>query len=326
MINAVRKLTNPLLFQGNLAKKRYFEGWYFKHVSGDRKSVFALIPGVSLSSRGSYSFVQLIDGATGATRWFSYPIEAFSWSRTRFEIQVGESRFSTEGIDIRLSDGTGSVEGRLRYRGTTPLPFSLSNPGIMGPYAYAPSMECYHAIGSLDHALEGTITVDGRAFDFLGGRGYIEKDWGTSLPRAWVWAQSNDFEKPQTSFAFSLARIPWLGSSFPGFFVLLLEGGRIHRKATYTGARITIARLRGRELTLQVCDRTSILSLHAERSHEGVLLAPEQGAMDRRIGESIDARLRVTLTDLAGSVLFDGSGSAAGLEIVGDMSLLGVLT
>jgi hypothetical protein len=48
--------------------------------------------------------------------------------------------------------------------------------------------------------------------------------------------------------------------------------------------------------------------------------------MDRRIGESIDARVRVTLTDVAGSVLFDGSGLAAGLEIVGNMSLLGVLT
>ena len=53
MMHAVRKLTNPLLFQGNLARKRYFEGWYFRHVSGDRKSVFALIPGVSLSSQGS---------------------------------------------------------------------------------------------------------------------------------------------------------------------------------------------------------------------------------------------------------------------------------
>jgi hypothetical protein len=48
--------------------------------------------------------------------------------------------------------------------------------------------------------------------------------------------------------------------------------------------------------------------------------------MDRRIGESINARLHVTLTDLSGKVLFNGSGSAAGLEVVGDMSLLGVQT
>ena len=46
--------------------------------------------------------------------------------------------------------------------------------------------------------------------------------------------------------------------------------------------------------------------------------------MDRRIGESIDARLRVRLEDLGGHVLFEGTGEAAGLEAVGDLSLIGV--
>jgi hypothetical protein len=326
MAHALRKLTHPLLFQGSTAKKRYFEGWYFKQVSADGRSVFALIPGISLSPRGSHSFVQVIDGTTGATRWFSYPLDAFRWSRNRFEIQVGENRFSDTSADVQLTDGAGSIEAHLRYHGLTPLPFSLGSPGVMGRYTYAPFMECYHAIGSLDHRVEGSVTVDGSRFDFSDGRGYIEKDWGTSFPRAWIWAQSNSSEEPGTSFVFSLARIPWLGRFFPGFFSLLLERGRLHRMATYTGARIVAARLSGRELALDISDRESVILLRAERSHEGVLLAPEQGAMDRRIGESIDARLHVTMTDLSGKVLFNGSGSAAGLEVVGDMSILGVLT
>jgi tocopherol cyclase len=325
MAHPLRKLTHPLLFQGSTAKRRYFEGWYFKHVSADGRSVFALIPGISLSPRGSHAFVQVIDGTTGATRWFSYPLSAFGWSRDRFEIQVGENRFSDTSTEVRLVDDAGSIDAHLRYSGLTPVPFSLKCPGVMGRYAYAPFMECYHAIGSLDHRVEGSVTVDGRRFDFSDGRGYIEKDWGTSFPRSWIWAQSNNFEAPGTSFVFSLARIPWLGRSFPGFFCLLLERGRLHRMATYTGARIVAARLAGTEVELDVRDRGGLLSLRAERSHEGVLLAPEQGAMDRRIGESIDARLRVTLTDGSGRALFNGSGSAAGLEVVGDLSALGVL-
>jgi len=326
VIYGIRRLQSPVFFQGNLRAKRYFEGWYFKHVSADRSSVYALIPGISLSPRGSTSFIQFIDGSNGRTRWFPFPLKAFGFSRDRFEVRIGDNRFSLEGIQARLRDDEGEIEAELTYSGVTPLPFSVLRPGIMGPFTYAPFMECYHGIGSLDHGLSGSMSIDGRRVDFSGGSGYIEKDWGRSFPRVWIWAQSNNFAAPGTSFLFSLARIPWMGRTFPGFFTLLLEGGRIHRLATYTGARVVSARLAGRELDVEVQDRGLRLRLHVERSHEGVLLAPVDGAMDRRIGESIDARLHVHLTDRDGTVLFDGIGEAAGLEAVGDLSLIGVET
>ena len=77
-------------------------------------------------------------------------------------------------------------------------------------------------------------------------------------------------------------------------------------------------------MTAEVRSRQLSLSLRVERSHEGVLLAPVQGAMDRRIGESIDARVHVRLAEPGGRLLFEGTGEAAGLEAVGDMRLLGV--
>jgi tocopherol cyclase len=317
---------HPIYFQGGLRKRNYFEGWYFKHVSRDRSSVLALIPGISLSPHGSRSFIQLIDGATGATRWFPFPLDAFSFARDRFEIRVADSTFSLDGVQAFLRDETGDIEARVRYTNVTPLPFSIASPGIMGPYSYAPLMECYHGIGSLDHELEGEIRVGGRSFDFNGGRGYIEKDWGKSFPQSWIWAQSNTFEVPGVSLLFSLARIPWMGRTFPGFFSLLREGGRIHRLATYTGAKVSEAWLRGKELFIKVASRHLTLTLRVHRSHEGVLLAPRAGAMDRRIGESIDARIFTRLADSSGATLFEGVGEAAGLEVVGDLSLIGVAT
>lgn len=329
------RFTNPIVFQGSLSRRRYFEGWYFKHVAADGGAAFAFIPGISLAPIGSTAFVQLIDGATGRTRWFPYPLEAFSWSRDGFAVAVGDNRFSLRGIDVRLRDGEGEVAARLSYSDVTPLPFSLGSPGIMGPYAYVPFMECYHGLGSLDHRVDGEVRIGERRFDFTAGRGYLEKDWGRSMPLAWVWAQVNGFAGAGSCLLFSLARIPWLGRSFPGFFALLAEGRddgagrarvvpRIHRFATYTGARVTSAELRGRDLVVEVRDRQRALRLHAERSHEGVLLAPVNGAMERRIAESIDARIHVRLEDAGGATLFGGSGGNAGLEIVGDPSLIGV--
>lgn len=330
---AVKRFTNPILFQGSLKRRRYFEGWYFKQVAADGGAVFSFIPGVSLSPRGSTAFVQMIDGATGATRWFPYPLEAFSYSLDEFGVSVGENRFSLEGIDLRLQDAHGEVEAHLQYSGITPLPFSIGSPNIMGPFAYVPFMECYHGVGSLDHAVTGTVRVGDRRFGFDGGRGYLEKDWGRSMPRAWIWAQVNGFAGAGSCFMFSLARIPWLGSTFPGFFALLAEGRgaaggapAIHRFATYTGARVTAAELHGRNLHVEIRDRRHVLHLHAERSHEGTLLAPVDGAMERRIAESIDARIHVRLEDLGGRALFEGSGANAGLEIVGDTALIGVRT
>jgi hypothetical protein len=47
-----------------------------------------------------------------------------------------------------------------------------------------------------------------------------------------------------------------------------------------------------------------------------------QGAMDRRIGESIDARLALRLERSDGTVLFEDEAECAGLELVGDLSSL----
>ena len=81
------------------------------------------------------------------------------------------------------------VSGSLDFTSLRPWPVTLRSPGIMGWYAWAPFMECYHGIVSLDHVIEGTLTINGTAADFSGGRGYTEKDWGKALPEAWVWFQ-----------------------------------------------------------------------------------------------------------------------------------------
>jgi hypothetical protein len=44
--------------------------------------------------------------------------------------------------------------------------------------------------------------------------------------------------------------------------------------------------------------------------------------MDRRIAESIDARLEVRLQGRHGKLLFEGTGQNSGLEVVGEVTTL----
>jgi len=193
------------------------------------------------------------------------------------------------------------------------------SPGIMGWYRFVPRMECYHGVLSLDHGVEGTLEVDGETLDFTGGRGYVEKDWGRSFPSSWVWVQSNSYDAPRTSLTCSVARIPWVTGAFVGHIAGLLQGGRLHRFATYTGAKLAEVETWDGGAHIVLRDARAELELRAEGGAAGHLKAPVLGAMEGRVGESLGATVRTRLRELRGgrpAVVFEGVGSCAGLEVV----------
>ncbi|MFU8827527.1 MAG: tocopherol cyclase family protein, partial [Brevefilum sp.] len=156
--------------------------------------------------------------------------------------------------------------------------------------------------------------------DFSGGRGYIEKDWGKQFPSAWVWGQSNHFETPGVSLMLSVAVTPWIGRSFGGFIIGFLHQGEIHRFATYNGSKIEAFSIHDTEVHLTVRNPSHRLKIRALRVEGGLLQAPTMTSMDRRIVETLNARLEVRFEDLHGRVLFEGTGMHAGLETVGDLA------
>ncbi len=62
----------------------------------------------------------------------------------------------------------------------------------------------------MDHSVSGELEFNGEPVDFSGGRGYIEKDWGSYFPEGYIWLQSNHFDEPGISAKTSVAKIPWL--------------------------------------------------------------------------------------------------------------------
>jgi hypothetical protein len=324
----LRRVWKPVLYHGRGQRPPFFEGWYFKLVDASEQHRYAIIPGVFIGREpaSSHAFVQTLDGVTGQTAYHRYPFEAFYASRDEFDIQVGSNRFRTDCIVLEIDRPEGQVRGELRFSHGIPWPVTLTSPGIMGPYAFAPFMECYHGVLSFDHLISGRLTVDGRMFDFNDGRGYIEKDWGQAFPKAWIWMQSNHFQPSGTCLTASVAIIPWLRGSFPGFIAGLWHESRLYRFATYTGAALERLDLEDTHLTWHLAGRAGPyntlhrLEIVAWRAEGGLLHSPERVAMQQRVLESLTARLDVRL--LAGTggreqVVFAGTGRHAGLEIVG---------
>lgn len=313
---------HPERFQGRLKRRSYFEGWYFKQVSEDASAAWSFIPGLSYGPDGrGEAFVQAIDGSTGATEWYPYPVEAFSAARGGFEVRVGDSVFSLAGIRARLGAGPTRIEADLAFDSSVPYPATLLSPGIMGPYSWVPFMECRHGLVSMDHGVSGEVRARGGVARMDGGRGYIEKDWGSSMPSSWIWSQTNSFPSRGDSFMLSVARIPWLGSSFTGFLCVLRAGGRLRRFASYTGHRLERVEVGERDVRIRIAGRGQELSFEARRERAGFLAAPVRGVMSRRIAESIDARVRVSLTE-GGATIWSGESSRAGLELVGESAEL----
>ena len=329
-------LFRPELFQGARKRRRYFEGWYFKQVSPEGRA-WSFIPGVSMDLEGRrHAFVQAIDGSAGTTRWYEFPFEAFRWNPRALDLRVGNNRFSLSGLELDLDGPDGRLSALLRFEGITPFPGRPWRPGIMGPYSFVPFMECSHGLVSLDHLVGGWVDAGGGRVPLEGGRGYIEKDWGSSMPSAWIWCQSNSFPEPGVSLMFSLANIPWMGGRFPGFLCAARfpgspsEGGtprdgmgNMRVWATWNGARIISLEAGDRSISVSMTRRGERIDLVMERGRGGLLRAPTAGAMARRIAESVDAVLNVRLSGPAG-LAYEGEARPAGLETVGDLSVLGV--
>ncbi len=327
------RIWNPAVFQGHLPPHgRYFEGWYFKLVSSDRSTALAVIPGVAWDERGptdGHGFVQVIDGRTTQSAFVSYPLAECSFSRRRFDVRVGPNRFSLSGLHLDIDDRQLRLQGRLEFSEPVPYPVRLLSPGVMGPYTFVPFMECYHGLVSMHHALKGAADVawgdsgdPGRRVAMDGGSGYIEKDWGRSFPSSWVWLQSNHFDGQKAGFMLSVARIPWIRRHFTGFMAVVWVDGRFHTFATYTGARLTAIAQTAEHLEVEIEGNAHRLRVRAHRARHGTLRAPVEGRMERRIAESMDAIVEVSLRTRRGTPLFEGVGRMGGLEVAGDVGEL----
>lgn len=317
----------PEIFHGRRKKKDFFEGWYFKMVDYSEKNAYAVIPGVSIAGDPlkSHAFIMFLDARAQQMHYFKYSLDDLKASEKKFELTIGGSSFNINGMKLNLEQGGNLIAARISFKDTYPWPVKLLSPGVMGWYAFVPGMECYHGILSMDHAIEGFIEVDGIKTDLKGGRGYIEKDWGVSMPSSWIWMQTNHFDREGVSLSGSIAKIPWLGNYFTGYIFGFLYDKKLYKFTTYSGAKVTGLSVTEENIRIRLENRVYRLDIDADRSEGVELPAPKLGEMTAKVSESLHSSLNVTLLmkDSSGTkLIYSGTGRNAGLEFVGNVAEL----
>lgn len=311
-------IQNPDVFQGHRRTKNFFEGWYYKVVHADGNHAFALIPGVSIESKTKrHAFIQLMDGTGGKSHYYEFPFEEFHAHPEKLEVTIGTNSFSTSHIKVDLPD----IQADLSISDLTPLPRSIFNPGIMGSFSFTPMMQCYHGIVSMNHNINGKLTHEGKTINYQNGTGYIEKDWGTSFPKCWFWSQCNTFDQDQKISVFaSVAHIPWMGSYFVGFIAAVQIGDKLHRFATYNGAKFK-TRVEGDSVFMDFKKGKKVLSIKATKGIGADLKSPISGQMTGKVNESLTATMLVKIIDNGKPILI-AKGNNAGLEVAGDYDVI----
>jgi tocopherol cyclase len=319
----LRTFFHPERFQGWGKTKKYFEGWYFKVVNADETKAFAFIPGIAMDEKGNkQAFIQVLDGKKRTAQYHKFDAASFIPAIKKLHVDIGDNCFSENRIKFNMPE----LKGELNFSGNIPWPKPFYSPGIMGPFAFVPFMQCYHGIVSMDHSITGEVEIGGEKICFDNGRGYIEKDWGHSFPSAYFWMQSNHFSEPGISFKASVAKIPWIRRSFTGFIAGLWLKGKLFRFTTYNRTKLRRSFADKNKVEIILENKKYLLEITAYRDHATELASPILGLMDGRIEESMTASILVNLSDKkSGKTIFNDTGRSAGLEVAGNINEIMIL-
>ncbi len=312
-------MKNPDLFQGEkilITNKDYFEGWYFKNTNKEKGISF--IPGINIDDENKKAFIQVI--TDDSSYFVNYPIEDFKFNVDPFNIKIGNNTFSKEGIHINIEDKKQSlkISGDVKYSNNKNIDTSFMNPNIMGPFSYIPFMECNHAILSMKNNTNGTIEINNTIMNFEDDMGYIEKDWGCSFPKTYIWCQGNSFQNSNASFMLSIANVPFKMFNFRGMICVLMLDDKEYKFTTYNNSKIVNYDVNDNSLnvTLKKGDHYLNIKSDFDANNAGQKLsAPVKGKMERDIFETINAVITITLSK-GEKVIFSDTSKNCGLEIV----------
>jgi len=316
-------LRDPSAYHGEKNTKPFFEGWYHKIVMNNGQSL-VIIPGIYRSgyNNNQTAFIMIFDGGNGDVFYEKFEVKQFSCSTSNYNLHIGSNYFSLQKVILDIESEMLTIKGQVTAANLKPWPVTLFEPGCMGWYAYVPTMECFHGILSMDHSLNGEIEFNGSNYDFAGGRGYIEKDWGRNFPENWIWAQSNNFTNNDLSITASLATIPWKNTAFAGFIVGLYYNSKLYRFTTYRNTVTQEIHYESNKFYWKLKQKNLTLELTIEKGHKpGLLYAPGKIDMVPRVHEYLDGSIYLKLYDHIETILEDHATSAA-IEIIGDTNKL----
>ncbi len=315
-MNKLLLMRNPDFFQGQKylkTNKNYFEGWYFKNTN--QKESISFIPGVNIDNLNKKAFIQVITNES--SYYINYDIEDFGFDFQHWCIKIGNNTFGKDGVHLEIEDIKQNIKiyGNLRYSHQQNINTHLFYPNIMGPFSYIPFMECNHAIINMYNKINGSIKINNQQMDFCNGTGYIEKDWGCSFPKSYIWCQGNCFQEYNASFMLSIAHIPFGFFSFKGLICVLIIDHEEYKFTTYNHTKILKYVINNNIIDIALKKGSYQLNIQSHSNKGLKLVAPKNGKMEKEILESITSLISVTLKK-NNHIIFSDTSTNCGLEIV----------
>jgi hypothetical protein len=138
--------------------------------------------------------------------------------------------------------------------------------------------------------------------------------------------QSNHFSEKGISVKASVAKIPWLGSSFVGFIAGLYFNGQLIPFTTYNSTHL-IRSVAGKKMVELVMENKKYrLEILVHRNDTTELASPVSGFMDGRISESMTSTVEVKLWNrTTGKTTFNDSGRNTAIEVAGKIDEITIM-
>ena len=325
----MKTILNPDLYHGQKKENNFFEGWYFKIVDKNNLYKFAFIPGVAYgeTSNQHHSFIQIVNCYDISYNYIKFKEKDFTYNNSDFYIDINRNKFSLNNINLNLSyvdertKKNSSIKGTLNFKNNVKWPDNTLNPGSMGFYNYLLFMECYSQVCILNGDIEGSLNIDGKEVDFTGGKVYVEKNWGSSFPKSWLWIQSNSFDNPKISVTCSLATIPFPIKDFRGFLIGVTIDDKFYSFTTINRSKLNLKNI-GEDIELVTCNKKYKLTLKTTTNKNNFVLCmgPKNGTMVPLVRETLCGKVEMILEDIKkNEVLFKGIGESTGIEYGGEM-------
>jgi hypothetical protein len=267
---------------GTRKNKDYFEGWYLKVVDNDNNS-YAFIFGISLYKKDPHSFIQILNSEEGKSYYFRFAVEDFYYNKDSIRIKdnilgVHKINISVEQFDIDLN-----IEAIM------PLKNGLFTKSIMCFFKYLP-LPTYHEIVFMNSKVEGIMNTNDNN-KMINGTGYMEKNYGVTFPKKWLWFQTNSFKNYNASLAFAKAEIGCL----KGYFCILNVDNDEFRFATYNGFKLECSD-NDTEIQLAMKKNDIHLEIFVKKESGFFIVGPiKKGKMERKIEESLTSTLTISL-------------------------------
>lgn len=313
LIKRFKSIFQPEYFHGWGKGKRFFEGFYFKLVDFKEENCVVIIAGIAMDKKGiNTTFFQILDGVNQISDFHTFKDNYRVKKSLAFEILYDDNRVSKDGIELNLNN----VKGKISF--SSPITWSKKwySPGAMGPFTFLPYLECYHGILSMQSTIAGELNLNGKSIDFTKGTAYIEKDWGHSFPKEYIWIQCNHFQAKRTSLSVSLAKTKYFGRTFKGFLVGLYFKGELIEFTTYNFSTVVEPTISTNSVCLTFENQHYKLYLETDRIKGSKLIAPINGEMIGQVSESLTGKINLQLFDKKiKQNIFHEIGSNVGLEV-----------